>query len=47
VPAASILITGIGRRNAEKSVREFLNSCRSRGDETQTNQNLETPYVVS
>ena len=28
--AASILITGIGRRNAEKSVREFLNSCRSR-----------------
>ena len=23
-PAASILITGIGRRNAEKSVREFL-----------------------
>ena len=30
-PAASILITGIGRRNAEKSVREFLatHSCRA------------------
>ena len=25
-PAASILITGIGRRNAEKSAREFLGS---------------------
>ena len=45
--AASILITGIGRRNAEKSVREFLNSCRSRGNETQIKNNLETPHVVS
>jgi adenosylhomocysteine nucleosidase len=71
----SILLTGIGRQNAEKSVREFLatNSpelvltCgfagglnpdlklgevvfeigRSRGSETQTKKNLETPYVVS
>jgi uridine phosphorylase len=45
--AASILITGIGRRNAEKSVREFLNSCRSRGNETQVKNILETPHVVS
>ena len=45
--AASILITGIGRRNAEKSLREFLNSCRSRGSETQIKNNLETPHVVS
>jgi hypothetical protein len=45
--APSILITGIGRRNAEKSLREFLNSCRSRGNETQTKQNIETPHVVS
>jgi len=48
-PSAAILITGIGRRNAEKSVRDFLNSCRSRGNETQTesgNQS-ETPHVVS
>jgi uridine phosphorylase len=43
----SILITGIGRRNAEKSVREFLNSSRSRGSETQIKNNLETPHVVS
>jgi len=43
----SILITGIGRRNAEKSVREFLNSCRSRGNETQSKNILETPHVVS
>ncbi len=39
----SVLITGIGRRNAEKAVCEFLNSCRSRGNETQTKQNVETP----
>ena len=45
--AASILLTGIGRRNAEKSLREFLNSCRSRGDETQIKKELETPHVVS
>jgi adenosylhomocysteine nucleosidase len=43
----AILITGIGRRNAEKSLREFLNSCRSRGNETQIKNNLETPHVVS
>ena len=45
--AASILITGIGRKNAEKSVREFLNSGRSRDNETQIkigNQS-EPPYV--
>jgi adenosylhomocysteine nucleosidase len=43
----SILLTGIGRRNAERSVREFLISFRSRGDETQIKEKLETPYVVS
>ena len=43
----SVLITGIGRKNAEKSVREFLNSCRSRGNETQIKNVLETPHVVS
>ena len=52
----SILITGIGRVNAGKSVREFLNSCRSRGDETQIKignrkseigNKSETPHVVS
>jgi hypothetical protein len=42
-----ILLTGIGRQNAEKSVREFLNFCRSRGDETQIKKGLETPHVVS
>ena len=47
VQGASILITGIGRRNAEKSLREFLNSCRSRGNETQVKNILETPHVVS
>ena len=45
--AISILITGIGRKNAEKSVRELLNSCRSQGDETQIKNILETPHVVS
>ncbi|HEY5297142.1 MAG TPA: hypothetical protein VIK59_04395 [Verrucomicrobiae bacterium] len=43
----SILLTGIGRQNAEKSVREFLNSCRSRGDEIQIKEKLETPDIVS
>ena len=43
----SILFTGIGCQNAEKSVREFLNSCRSRGNETQIKEKLETPHVVS
>jgi adenosylhomocysteine nucleosidase len=42
-PAASILITGIGRKNAEKSLCEYLNSCRSRGNETQVKNILETP----
>ncbi|MGA9778989.1 MAG: hypothetical protein WBS33_12035 [Verrucomicrobiia bacterium] len=44
-----ILITGIGRQNAGKSVREFLNSCGSRGNETQikSGKQLETPYVIS
>jgi uridine phosphorylase len=45
--AASVLITGIGKKNTEKSVHEFLNSCRSRGNETQIKNILETPYVVS
>jgi adenosylhomocysteine nucleosidase len=44
---ADILITGIGRQNAEKSLREFLNSCRSRGNETQIQNQSETPDVVS
>jgi len=43
----SILATGIGRRNTEKAIRESLNSCRSRGDETQTGKKTETPHVVS
>jgi adenosylhomocysteine nucleosidase len=43
----TILHTGIGRQNAEKSLREFLKNCRSRGDETQIKKELETPYVVS
>jgi len=43
----STIIVGIGRQNAEKSVREFLNSCRSRGDETQIKKDLETPHVVA
>jgi len=43
----SILLTGIGRQNAEKSLREFLNSCRSRGNQTQIKEELETPHVVS
>jgi len=43
----TILHTGIGRQNAEKSLREFLNSCRSRGNETQIKKELETPHVVS
>ena len=43
----SILLTGIGRQNAEKAVRDFLNSCRSRGNETQIKEKLETPHVVS
>ncbi|HEY1717640.1 MAG TPA: hypothetical protein VGH42_05000 [Verrucomicrobiae bacterium] len=43
----TILLTGIGRQNAEKSLREFLNSCRSRGNETQIKEKLETPHVIS
>ncbi|MGO8839033.1 MAG: hypothetical protein ACLQAH_07300 [Limisphaerales bacterium] len=43
----SLLLTGIGRQNAEKSVREFLNSSRSRGDEAQIRNQSETPHVVS
>jgi adenosylhomocysteine nucleosidase len=42
----TILLTGIGRQNAEKSLREFLNSRRSRGNETQIKEKLETPHVV-
>jgi adenosylhomocysteine nucleosidase len=43
----TILLTGIGHQNAEKSVREFFNSCRSRGNETQIHNQSETPHVVS
>jgi hypothetical protein len=43
----STFIVGIGRANAEKSVRAFLNSCRSRGDETQIKNQSETPHVVT
>ena len=46
-PGVVTLIVGIGRANAEKSVRSFLNSCRSRGDETHIKEKLETPHVVS
>jgi adenosylhomocysteine nucleosidase len=41
------LLTGIGRQNAEKSLREFLNSRSGRGDETQIKEKSETPHVVS
>ena len=43
----SVLLVGIGRANAEKSIRAFLNSCRSRGAETQIKNKLETPHVAS
>jgi Phosphorylase superfamily len=43
----STLVVGIGRQNAEKAVREYLNSRRSRGDETQTKEKSEAPDVVS
>jgi uridine phosphorylase len=46
-PDVSVLITGIGRKNAEEAVREFLNSSRSRGDEAQIKNQSETPHVVS
>jgi adenosylhomocysteine nucleosidase len=42
----AILPTGIGRQNAEKSLREFLNSRRRRGDESQIKKKSETPHVV-
>ncbi|MGO8766706.1 MAG: hypothetical protein ACLQSR_16410 [Limisphaerales bacterium] len=43
----SILLTGVGRQNAEKNLREFLNSRWSRGNETQIKNQSETPDVVS
>jgi adenosylhomocysteine nucleosidase len=43
----TILLAGIGRQNAEESLRKFLNSRRSRGDETQIKKKSETPHVVS
>jgi adenosylhomocysteine nucleosidase len=46
-PGVVTLVVGIGRANAEKSVRSFLDSCRSRGDETQIKEKSETPHVVS
>jgi adenosylhomocysteine nucleosidase len=45
-PGVFTVIVGIGRQNAEKSVRNFLNSCRSRGDETQIKNQSETSHVV-
>jgi adenosylhomocysteine nucleosidase len=42
-----ILLTGIGRRKAEQSLRKFLSSCRSRGNEAQIKNQSETPHVVS
>jgi hypothetical protein len=46
-PGVFTLIVGIGRQNAEKSVRSFLNSCRRRGDESQIKKKLETPHLIS
>jgi len=46
-PGVFTLITGIGRQNAERSLREFLKNHRRRGDETQIKEKLETPDVVS
>ena len=44
---SAILLTGIGRKNAEKSVREFLDSSGCRGNETQIKDQSATPHVVS
>jgi len=43
----SVLLTGIGRRNAEQSLRTFLISCRGRGNEAQIKNQSETSHVVS
>jgi len=46
-PDVSILVVGIGRKNAEKAVRKFLDSCSSRGNEAQIEKQSESPAVVS
>ena len=46
-PDISILIVGIGRKNAERALRDYLKSCRSRGNETQIKKQSESPDVVS
>jgi len=46
-PGVFTIVVGIGRQNAEKSVRSFLDSCRRRGDESRIKNQSETPHVVS
>ena len=46
-PELAIRLVGIGRANAEKAVRAYLKSCRSRGDGNQIKNQSETPYVVA
>ena len=46
-PEIAILITGMGRRNAEKAVREYLSLGGSRGDEAQIKNESETLHVAS
>ncbi len=42
-----ILLVGIGRQNAEQSVRAFLDSGRRRGNEPQIEEKSATPHVVA
>src|SRR5437762_3379295 len=46
-PDISILVVGIGRKNAEKAVRKFLDSSSSRGNEAQIEKQSESPDIVS